>query len=457
MKSNAIKDISEESKLEYQPRTDLYKPDMVFDKKKSSTIPSLSDESPEERKDAQSMVAEPLDFETATFLANAISALLKDENFKKRIIEKTPFAKVDRLEKGLDRFTKLFKKEVEELINKNIRPTAGANVRGMPPEVNTGGAERVKIEEALKQFVCSATVRRVMTGVLFEIRKRRLIEQTQHESSFRLVNETDRDVTEMTGYLNEFLPFSQKEMGYDRSVTIKFISDPSNAQKTLGKTAFYNPAIDEVSVYVDERHPKDILRSVSHELVHHAQNCRGEFDGVTTVGEQPYMQTSEHLSEMERQAYEVGNMTFRTWEDNYKHNQMENKKMKINEEAVRKSIRAAVRKVISEGVTRLPSETGPLSDEEIRAFLKYKGLGGEELTRYKQGDPDMHRAPGTESPFGKGESHWRRSKPPGVTDADVEEVAPKEEEEDVKELEERSDKGWYNSVLSETLAKRYTK
>jgi hypothetical protein len=307
-----------------------------------------------------------------------------------------------------------------------------------------------------------------------------VIEHTQ--SSFKLVNETKRDISEMIRHLNEFLPFSQKEMGYERPVTIRFISDPTNAPEILGKTAFYNPSIDEVSVYVDGRHPKDMLRSVSHELVHHTQNCRGEFDGVTTMGEQPYMQTSGHLSEMERQAYEVGNMTFRTWEDNYKHNQMENKKMKINEESVRKSIRAAVRKVISESVTRLPGETGPLSDEEIRAFLKYKGLADEELTRYKQGDPDMHRAPGTESPFKKGESHWRRSKPAGVTDDDVEELKPKEEEEELEEnqdpcaqlgrgvmdpatgecveedaVDESTNEEWYNNTLSEVLIKRYAK
>ena len=32
------------------------------------------------------------------------------------------------------------------------------------------------------------------------------------------------------------------------------------------------------------RHPKDVLRSFSHELVHHAQNCRGDLDDMTTQG-----------------------------------------------------------------------------------------------------------------------------------------------------------------------------
>ena len=60
------------------------------------------------------------------------------------------------------------------------------------------------------------------------------------------------------------------------------------------------------------------MRALSHELVHHAQNCRGEFDKPTVAGEQGYAQKDPHLREMEREAYEMGNMCFRDWEDNYK-------------------------------------------------------------------------------------------------------------------------------------------
>lgn len=70
-------------------------------------------------------------------------------------------------------------------------------------------------------------------------------------------------------------------------------------------------------LYTQGRHIKDILRSLSHELVHHHQNCRGDFgdDANTNEG---YAQNDEHLREMEREAYECGNMIFRDWEDNLK-------------------------------------------------------------------------------------------------------------------------------------------
>lgn len=286
---------------------------------------------------------------------------------------------------------------------------------------------------------------------------------------FSVLNETDRDITELLKHLNEFLPFSQKEMGYDRPVTIRFISDVSNAQDTLGKTAFYNPTIDEVSIYVDGRHPKDMMRSISHELVHHAQNCRGEFDEVTTMGEQPYMQRSEHLSEMERQAYEIGNMTFRTWEDNYKYNQMENKKMKIDEQSIRTAIRGVVRKTISEGVEREVGDTSPLTPEEIRAFLA--ATGREELTRYVQGDPELHRAPGTKSPYDKSEPVEAPPEGVDLEDPDVQALTKDEEEgESLEETEtvdeeietevteeNQTNDEWYHNTLSEALIKRWAR
>jgi hypothetical protein len=73
--------------------------------------------------------------------------------------------------------------------------------------------------------------------------------------------------------------------------------------------------MNEISLYVDNRHPKDVMRSLSHELVHHAQNCRGDFANQSPIGEQGYAQKDDHLREMEREAYETGNMVFRDWED----------------------------------------------------------------------------------------------------------------------------------------------
>ena len=135
-------------------------------------------------------------------------------------------------------------------------------------------------------------------------------------------NLSEKDLKETEAILKKFVPYAQKQLGYDQPVKLMFISDPDNATNPLGKTAHYQPGTKVVTVYVDDRHPKDIMRSVSHELVHHAQNCRGEFDKTPAMGD-GYAQADEHLREMEREAYEKGNLIFRDFEDGLKTNDKE--------------------------------------------------------------------------------------------------------------------------------------
>ena len=93
---------------------------------------------------------------------------------------------------------------------------------------------------------------------------------------FKVVKRCKEDLTSIHSLLKSFLPFSKKRMGFNKPPTIYFKSDDANARKLLGKTAYYDPATMGITVYVTGRHPKDVLRSLSHELVHHAQNCRGD-------------------------------------------------------------------------------------------------------------------------------------------------------------------------------------
>ena len=101
------------------------------------------------------------------------------------------------------------------------------------------------------------------------------------------------------------------------------------------------------------------MRSFSHELVHHAQNCRGDFGGgIATVD--GYAQEDGHLREMEREAYERGNLIFRDWEDGMKSENsslfnskisigeklMENEEMENKETKLREVIRGLVQEVL---------------------------------------------------------------------------------------------------------------
>jgi len=119
--------------------------------------------------------------------------------------------------------------------------------------------------------------------------------------------------------IKEFYPYAKRTMGFDKDPVVFLRSDVPNSKDFFGKTAFYSPNENEVHLFLKDRHPKDIVRSFSHELVHHLQNCRGEFDrvyiGAPGIGENGYAQGNAHLREMEKEAYLTGNLVFRDWCD----------------------------------------------------------------------------------------------------------------------------------------------
>ena len=132
-------------------------------------------------------------------------------------------------------------------------------------------------------------------------------------------NTSNRNIYHIIEMLENFYSFAKKRMEFDRDPEIRFISDKENSSKVLGNTAYYDPAAFSVTVYVDNRHPKDIMRSLSHELIHHKQNCEGRLDMSRDMSA-GYAQEDEYLREIEKEAFLEGNMCFRDWEDGYKKN-----------------------------------------------------------------------------------------------------------------------------------------
>ena len=87
--------------------------------------------------------------------------------------------------------------------------------------------------------------------------------------------------------------------------------DQENASQFLGKTAYYSPDTQEIVLYTEGRHPKDIVRSFAHEMIHHIQNLEDRLGGINTTN----TQEDDNLNDIEREAYTKGNMTFRNWTD----------------------------------------------------------------------------------------------------------------------------------------------
>ena len=87
--------------------------------------------------------------------------------------------------------------------------------------------------------------------------------------------------------------------------------DAENAKKFLGKTAYYYPPDMSIVLYTEGRHPKDIVRSFSHEMIHHIQNLENRLGNVTTTN----TTEDEYLTQLEAEANLRGTMTFRGWTD----------------------------------------------------------------------------------------------------------------------------------------------
>ena len=103
-----------------------------------------------------------------------------------------------------------------------------------------------------------------------------------------------------------------KGMNIEPLPSMEFIDgDSENAKDFFGKTAYYDPNKQHIVLYTEGRHPKDIVRSYAHEMIHHIQNLEdrlGDIAGTDTTSD-------EHLDKLEQEANLKGTMTFRNWTD----------------------------------------------------------------------------------------------------------------------------------------------
>ena len=131
--------------------------------------------------------------------------------------------------------------------------------------------------------------------------------------------------------------------------------DVENAKDFFGKTAYYDPATQTIVLYTEGRHPKDIVRSYSHEMVHHTQNLEDRLEGIEGTD----TTADENLDKVEQEANLVGTMTFRNWTDT------------VNETKDHFGLNALIKEIIEEPKYKIFSDMdGVLTDFEGR-FEKY--------------------------------------------------------------------------------------
>jgi len=137
------------------------------------------------------------------------------------------------------------------------------------------------------------------------------------------MNET-KDINEVTSPELNFTPFLSsilefmldKKMRITPIPNIEIKMDSDAATDVFGPTAYYDPSSATVCLYILGRHPKDVLRSFCHEMIHHMQNMEGRLPAFGTTN----TQEDSVLNEIEKEAHALGSMTFREWEDTVKNN-----------------------------------------------------------------------------------------------------------------------------------------
>lgn len=137
----------------------------------------------------------------------------------------------------------------------------------------------------------------------------------------KIVNSTNnREIEKNKNLFLELYSFMKAKLKFNDDISKLFLmSDEQNSLNPLGTTAYYKPDDFSVTIFCDNRHIKDILRSFAHELIHHNQNLNEPIEETTEEG---YAQNNKKLRGLEKEAYLKGNILFRDWEDNKKMKKM---------------------------------------------------------------------------------------------------------------------------------------
>ena len=137
---------------------------------------------------------------------------------------------------------------------------------------------------------------------IVDISKQTLNENASYKEHIDIQDKIDRLTQHMI----------DKGMNIEPLPSLEFIDgDSENAKDFFGRTAYYDPNRQHIVLYTEGRHPKDIVRSYSHEMIHHIQNLEdrlGDIAGSDTTSD-------DHLDKLEQEANLRGTMTFRNWTD----------------------------------------------------------------------------------------------------------------------------------------------
>ena len=198
--------------------------------------------------------------------------------------------------KDIDARTKGIKEKYPNLIIKTMS-TSDINMSG------TNARKAIGSEEEFVKFLPTEVKEK---SEIWNIIRPVPTESINENASYSQNIDYKQLIADLTDYMVE------KGRNIEPLPKVEFIDgDTENAKDFFGKTAYYDPATQTIVLYTEGRHPKDIVRSFSHEMVHHTQNLEDRLEGIEGTD----TTADENLDKIEQEANLIGTMTFRNWTD----------------------------------------------------------------------------------------------------------------------------------------------
>lgn len=154
------------------------------------------------------------------------------------------------------------------------------------------------------------------------------IEQEEEYGALRESKEMTNKV-DYNKYIKSLIEFMREQhLRIDPLPEIEL--NPEKQDGIFVKTGYYSPDEHKVVVFTDGRHPKDVLRTVAHEFIHHMQNLQNPDKDWGTGGD---LEADRKLRGIEGEAFLLGNIIFREWTEKMR------KTRELNESKKKKQIK----------------------------------------------------------------------------------------------------------------------
>ena len=112
-------------------------------------------------------------------------------------------------------------------------------------------------------------------------------------------------------YIKSLATFISQTYKVEPFPQVKITNRSQGDGEVFIKTGYYDPSEKLIMLFARGRHPKDVLRSFAHEMIHHYQNLEGRLEPGSYNGDR--IVDDENLVKLEEEAYLKGNIVFRSW------------------------------------------------------------------------------------------------------------------------------------------------